>query len=88
MQNYEWRGRPIDFWASSRKHRIGKGHIMSVIATAEPEFRAATAFADARIRWAGHDDRGVPLEIIALDEPNRLVVIHAMPLAFRDRGRS
>lgn len=59
---------------------------MSVIATARPEFRAATAFADAPIRWAGPDDRGVPLEIVVLDEVDRLVVIHAMPLTFRHGG--
>jgi hypothetical protein len=33
--------------------------------------------------WDRPDDRGVVLEVIAVDLPDYLLVIHAMPLAFR-----
>jgi hypothetical protein len=33
--------------------------------------------------WVGPDDRGVVPEVIAVDLPDHLLVIHAMPLAFR-----
>ena len=39
----------------------------------------ATAERDARLLWVGQDDRGVELEIIALDLLDRLIVIHVMP---------
>lgn len=85
MQNYEWRGRPVVFWRSARRHKIGRARVMAVIALAPPRFVLGNAAGDARIEWIGPDNRGVPLEIVALDERDRIVVIHAMPLAFRDR---
>jgi hypothetical protein len=33
--------------------------------------------------WVGKDSRGLELEIVALDLPEYLLVIHAMPRAFR-----
>ena len=38
---------------------------------------------DDRLVWVGPDDRGVVLEVIAVDLPDYLLIIHAMPLAFR-----
>ena len=37
--------------------------------------------------WAfiGHDERGVQLEVIAIAQPNHLLVIHVMPYAYRTR---
>lgn len=59
---------------------------MSVMTSAPPVFVPGNAEGDPRIEWTGPDDRGVALEIVALDERDRIVVIHAMPLAFRDRS--
>ena len=45
----------------------------------------ATATADARLVWIGSDDRGVELEIVALDLDEAVVVIHVMPTELRRR---
>jgi len=54
-----------------------------VIATA-PRTRYPTAYdLDPRIEWIGPDDRGVELEIIAVELPELDLVIHVMPIALR-----
>jgi hypothetical protein len=35
------------------------------------------------VGWIGRDDRGVELEMVALDLPDAVVVIHVMPTASR-----
>jgi hypothetical protein len=64
---------------SARRHRIGKAHALHVVDTVDPEQVPATSTADARLVWIGEDDRGVELEIVALDLPDAVVVIHVMP---------
>jgi hypothetical protein len=39
--------------------------------------------ADARLVWIGDDDRGIELEIVALDLDDQIVVIHVMPTSLR-----
>lgn len=39
-----------------------------------------------RLVWIGPDDRGVELEIVAIVEPDYLLVIHVMPHQFRRRS--
>jgi hypothetical protein len=39
--------------------------------------------ADARLVWIGMDDRGIELEIVALDMEEAVVVIHVMPTYLR-----
>ncbi len=39
--------------------------------------------ADARLVWIGTDDRGIELEIVALDLDDAVVVIHVMPTSLR-----
>ena len=43
----------------------------------------ARANVDARLVWIGADDRGIELEIVALDLPDAIVVIHVLPTALR-----
>ena len=73
----------IKFTTSSRKHRIGRARVRFVIATAKPvEVRTNTG----ELAWCyvGPDDRGVVLEVIAARaRDGALIVIHAMPYAFR-----
>ena len=76
-------GRPYRWYRSARRHRIGKAHAMHVIATAEPRSVLASDAFDARLVWIGEDDRGIELEIVALDLPDAIVVIHAMPTSLR-----
>lgn len=36
-----------------------------------------------RLVWIGEDDRGVALEIIGIEVPEYLLIIHVMPVAYR-----
>lgn len=56
---------------------------MYVIETVDPVAVSATETADARLVWIGPDDRGIELEIVALDLPDEWLVIHVMPTALR-----
>ena len=79
--------KPIVFWRSARRHRIGKGHARHVMQSATPVPVDRTGDLDPQLVWLGPDDRGVWLEIIALDLPDCVVVIHVMPLyRMKDRG--
>jgi hypothetical protein len=52
---------------------------MFVISNVEPTRIPANERFDARLVWIGPDDRGVELEIVALDLPDEIVVLHVMP---------
>lgn len=52
---------------------------MFVINHVQPTPIPATPDFDPRLVWIGPDDRGVELEIVALDLPEEIVVIHVMP---------
>jgi hypothetical protein len=56
---------------------------MHVINTTDPVEVPATADLDARLVWIGEDDRGIELEIVALDLPDAVVLIHVMPTSLR-----
>ncbi len=68
-----------------RRHRIGKAHAKFVIDSVVPDHVPMTATADARLVWIGEDDRGIELEIVALDLDDAVVVVHVMPTALRRR---
>jgi hypothetical protein len=50
---------------------------------AEPDRVLGLAGKADRLTWIGDDDRGVELEITAVDLPEYLLVIHVMPTALR-----
>lgn len=56
---------------------------MHVIESVEPEHLPASPTLDARLVWIGPDDRGVELEIVALDLEDEVIVIHVMPTSLR-----
>lgn len=56
---------------------------MFVIDSVAPQRVAETVTADARLVWIGEDDRGIELEVVALDLDDAVVVIHVMPTALR-----
>lgn len=56
---------------------------MHVINTVALTKIPATEIADARLVWIEPDDRGIELEIVALDLPDEWLVIHVMPTALR-----
>lgn len=55
-------------------------------AAGEPERVPADGDLDDRLLWVGPDDRGIVLEVMAVDLPDYLLVIHAMPVALRRNG--
>ncbi|MGI8575558.1 MAG: hypothetical protein ACR2MA_09505 [Egibacteraceae bacterium] len=74
------------FTQSARKHRIGKARALHVINTITPTVIPAVDTINERRVYVGPDDRGVDLEIVALVEPDYLLVIHVMPANFRRRS--
>lgn len=52
---------------------------MYVINNVEPTRIPPSSDFEARLVWIGPDDRGVELEIVALNLPDEIVVIHVMP---------
>lgn len=78
-------GRRVRWYQSARRHRVGRTHAIYVMTTVEPEPVLVIGGLDPRLRWEGADSRGVELEIVALDLPGEIVVIHVMPTALRRR---
>jgi hypothetical protein len=56
---------------------------MHVINSTVPVRVPASADSDARLVWIGPDDRGIELEIVALDLGDEVIVIHVMPTSLR-----
>ena len=75
--------RVVRWYRTARRHRVGKAHAMHVITTTTPDQVPASGTADARLIWIGPDDRGIELEIVALDLDEAVVVIHVMPTSLR-----
>lgn len=76
----------VRFTQSARKHRIGRAHALHVLNTCTPKVIDATDEHRERRVWIGPDDRGVDLEIVAVVEPDYLLVIHVMPAQYRRRS--
>lgn len=75
----------VRFAQSARKHRIAKTHAVAALENAgDPVVVAAPSDdLDDRLVFVGVDDRGVELEIIAVQLPGFLFVIHVMPTTFK-----
>jgi hypothetical protein len=71
---------------AARKHRVGAARIRTVIEGGEPVVVPADRDdLDDRLLWIGIDDRGVELEVIAVETDGLLLVLHAMPTHYRRR---
>jgi hypothetical protein len=79
------RTQQVRFAQSARRHRIGKTHVLAVLENAgDPTIVPAESDdLDDRLLFVGVDDRGIELEIIAVQLPDFLYVIHVMPTQFR-----
>lgn len=76
--------RRVRFTQSARRHRIGKAHVLAAISAAgEPQRIRAEGDLDERLLWVGPDDRGIVLEVIAIDLSDYLLIIHVMPHGVR-----
>lgn len=56
---------------------------MFVMEHTEPTLVPADKYADDQLVWIGEDDRGVELEVVAVEKPDCLLVIHVMPSNYR-----
>lgn len=70
---------------SQRRHKIGKAHALAALEKAGDPIivPAPSDDLDDRLVFIGKDDRGIELEIIAVQLPDYLLVIHVMPTEFR-----
>lgn len=77
----------VEFTSSSRRHKVGRARIRQVMADPVAVVRIEEE-SDPRVRllYLGDDATGRALEVIAVEESDRLVVIHAMDL--RDKFRT
>jgi hypothetical protein len=75
----------VRFARSARKHRIGKAHVLFVLENNESVTVLPRDGDDQKLLWVGHDDRGLELEVIALELSVCILVIHVMPRSFRRR---
>ena len=78
-----WGDRPLRWFRSARRHRVGRAHAVHVMTTTEPTVVPAGDDADERLVWIGPDDRGLELEVVALMLPDAVVVIHGLPTSLR-----
>jgi hypothetical protein len=76
----------VEFTQSSRRHKIGRARVRQVLADPVVVVRIEEPH-DPRVRllYLGDDVSGRALEVVAVEESDRLVVIHAMDL--RDKFR-
>ena len=76
--------RDVRFTTSARKHRIGKARALRAMAAAgEPAVIPGAGDLDDQLLFIGKDDRGMELKVMAVEQPDRLLVIHVMPYAYR-----
>ena len=82
---HNMRQKEVRFTKSARKHRIGKAHVLFVLESREPITVLPIDGEDQKLLWIGFDDRGVELEVVALELADYILVIHVMPRSFRGR---
>lgn len=71
--------KPLRFSHSARKHRIGRASARHVIATSPAQSDLHPVTGETLWSWEGDDERGRELEIVAVEKPDALLVIHVMP---------
>jgi len=76
----------VEFTQSARRHKVGKARVLQVLADPVVVERIVEEH-DPRVRLLvlGDDESGRAIEVIAVEEDDRLVVIHAMDLRTKFR---
>lgn len=74
----------IQFTKATRRHRIGRAHVLFVMASVAPT-AIVTALGNTGLLYVGQDQTGRELEIITVElaNPERRLVVHVMPTALR-----
>lgn len=77
--------RKVRFTRSARTRRIGSAHVIAAMNDAGEPTRIAPddSALDERLVCIGRDDRGVVLEVIGVEQPDHLLIIHVMPYSYR-----
>lgn len=70
---------------SARKHGISRTRIAEALERQVFANTLPLAGSDPKIGFLGTDERGVEIEIIGVVLPRQLLIIHAMPAAYRRR---
>jgi hypothetical protein len=65
-------------------HRQGP-RLQAMQDAGEPDVIPGEDGLDDRLLFIGHDERGVHLKVIAIVQPDHVLVIHVMPYAYRTR---
>ncbi len=71
------------FSRSARKHRIGRASARHVIETISATQTTSALTGETLWAWVGDDDRSRELEIVAIEKPDALLVVHVMPTHYR-----
>jgi len=74
----------LRFTRNAGRNRIGKAHALHVMASTQPTI-STNARLETEYQWVGMDDRGVELEIAAVEIGDTLLVLHVMPARYRQR---
>jgi hypothetical protein len=60
---------------------------LSVIENYEAVLASGNDGEEVKWYWQGVDDRGLELEIIGIEMPDQILIIHVMPFNFRRRRK-
>jgi len=77
----------IRITSGARKHGLTRTRIEQALSNQRLSDTIETIGTDPKIYFAGSDDRGVELEIVAVVLPRMLLIIHAMPTRYRKKSR-
>ena len=77
--------RKIRIAPSARRHRIGSLAIVEVLRNGEVS-QSVISDGETRFLIVGNDRRGRSIEVVAIEQQRRLLIIHAMPVSYRRGG--
>ncbi len=84
---HNWWVKPVRFSRSARRHKIGKAHAYHVMSSSEPTIVTDPQTNQSTLTWIANDSRQRELEIVAIETPDCVLVIHVMPTSLRNKGR-
>jgi hypothetical protein len=66
---------------------VVSSRLLAAINSAEPVFVPATEKYGDQWVWIARDDRGVELEIVGVDKPDCMLIIHVQPTSYEHQER-
>lgn len=76
----------IRFTRTARRHRVGKARVLAVMdAQGDPLVVTSADGHSVEFWWFGVDQRGVEIEIMAVERADCWLVVHAMPTHYHRR---